>query len=163
MKTKPRTSKKAAVRAKQKKAYAVMSVNRPDAILTWKEHMEARILFPIITKADYEKALKIAREMVPDNRLDKKGVAYLDALGTLIEAYEKKHYSIDTDYISPLDALKLLLEENGMNYSDLGRLLGQRELGSKIIRGERQLSKAHIITLSEHFSVEPGLFLRPGV
>lgn len=75
----------------------------------------------------------------------------------LIEAHENKHFPIDTQ--NPVETLKFLLDSNGLNASDLGRILGQRQLGSKILKGERQLSKTHIKELADYFSVEPGLFL----
>jgi antitoxin component HigA of HigAB toxin-antitoxin module len=58
-----------------------------------------------------------------------------------------------------LDLLKFLLEENSMNASDLGRLLGNRQLGSAVLRGNRQLSKTHIRKLCERFRVSADLFL----
>ncbi len=84
---------------------------------------------------------------------------YLDALSTFVEAYEAGRFPIDDSRITPLDALKALLAEHDMNSSDLGRLLGNRTLGAAILSGRRELSKAHIRTLAEHFRVEPGLFL----
>jgi HTH-type transcriptional regulator/antitoxin HigA len=84
---------------------------------------------------------------------------YLEALATFVEAYEARRFPIDDDAITPLDALRTLLAEHEMNASDLGRLLGARTLGPAILSGRRDLSKAHIKTLAEHFKVEPGLFL----
>lgn len=55
---------------------------------------------------------------------------YLEALSTFVEAYEDKYYPIDDSHITPLDSLKFLLEEHGMNGSDLGRLLGTRRLAA---------------------------------
>ena len=52
-----------------------------------------------------------------------------------------------------------ILAEQGLSGSDLGRLLGSRPLGSAVLRGERELSKAHIRTLAEHFKVSTDLFL----
>ena len=66
---------------------------------------------------------------------------------------------MDDSQLTPLDALKALLAEHGMSASDLGRLLGNRTLGTPILSGRRALSKAHIKKLAEHFKVEPGLFL----
>ena len=52
------------------------------------------------------------------------------------------------------------MEQSGINGSRLGELLGgNRSLGEKILRGERELSKAYIRTLAAHFKVSPGLFL----
>ncbi|MCE5277894.1 MAG: transcriptional regulator [Planctomycetaceae bacterium] len=84
---------------------------------------------------------------------------YLEALSTFVEAYEAARFPIDDSQISPLDALKALLEDHGMTASDLGRLLGNRTLGPAILSGRRNLSKAAIKTLAQHFKVEPGLFL----
>jgi len=84
---------------------------------------------------------------------------YLEALSTFVEAYEAERFPIDDSRITPLDALKALLGEHDMTASDLGRLLGNRTLGAAILSGRRNLSKAHIKKLAEHFKVEPGLFL----
>jgi antitoxin component HigA of HigAB toxin-antitoxin module len=84
---------------------------------------------------------------------------YLETLTILFEAYEKEHERINTGHLSPLDLLRFLLESNDMSGSDLGRLLGNRELGPKILNGSRQLSKMHIRRLARRFKVEAGLFL----
>ena len=84
---------------------------------------------------------------------------YLETLTILFEAYETEHERIDTSRLSPLQLLRFLLESNDLSASDLGRLLGNRELGTKILNGSRQLSKAHIRKLAERFKVDAGLFL----
>jgi len=84
---------------------------------------------------------------------------YLDALSTFVSAYEDIHYPIDTSDVTPLDTLKMLLEDRDMNASDLGRLLGNRTLGAAILSGKRNLSKTHIKKLAEHFKLDPGVFL----
>jgi antitoxin component HigA of HigAB toxin-antitoxin module len=55
--------------------------------------------------------------------------------------------------------LQELLKDRDMNASDLGRLLGNRQLGAAILWGERQLSKAHIRILSGHFELPSDVFL----
>ena len=84
---------------------------------------------------------------------------YLDTLATLLHAYEAEHHPITTDDLTPLDLLKHLLEQHGLTASDLGRLLGDRALGAKILKGTRELSKAHIRLLADHFGLEASLFL----
>jgi len=84
---------------------------------------------------------------------------YLDILSGIIETYENAHHAIDTTGNTALETLRFMLGESGMTASDLGRLLGSREIGSKILRGERSLSKAHIKKLAEHFHVSADLFL----
>ena len=85
---------------------------------------------------------------------------YLETLSMLIAVYENARHQIDVSRPSPLETLKFLLKEHGLNASDLGRILGQRQLGSAILRGHRQLSKAHIVRLSAHFGVPPSVFLK---
>lgn len=84
---------------------------------------------------------------------------YLEALSTFVEAYEAERFPIDDSRITPLETLRSLLAEHDMTASDLGRLLGNRTLGAAILAGRRDLSKAHIKKLAEHFKVAPGLFL----
>lgn len=86
--------------------------------------------------------------------------AYLEVLAELAERYEAAnlHRRLEANR-DGIDRLQFLVEEHGMTASDLGRLLGSRDLGSKILRRERELSKAHILTLAAHFAVEPGLFM----
>jgi len=82
---------------------------------------------------------------------------YLESLSVLVEDYEETRW--EEPNLSPLDLLQFLMEQHGMNASDLGRLLGERSLGPKILNGDRDLSKTHIRKLAEKFAVNPGLFL----
>jgi len=124
----------------------------------WKDLVrKLYLLRPIRTKGDYNRAIKIAGALTAKTNLNQDQRDYLESLATLIEAYENTHFPIDAQ--DPIETLKFLLETNGLNGSDLGRILGQRQLGSKILKGERHLSKSNIKKLAEHFSVEPGLFL----
>lgn len=92
--------------------------------------------------------------------LNKDQEDYLESLATLVEEYEHAHDAKDLAHITTLDVLRDLVERNGMTASDLGELLGNRSLGSKILRGERALSKAHIVVLCGRFKVSADLFLR---
>ena len=85
---------------------------------------------------------------------------YLETLSTLIEKYEDKHYAIEIDNLDPIKTLKFLMELNDVSMSQLGELLGQRQLGSKILNKTRALSKSHIVKLAKYFKVSPAVFLR---
>ncbi len=114
-------------------------------------------LYPVRSEKDYKRAIAAADKLI-GRKLNITQLKYLDSLSILIETYEEERYPIDTASLKPVDILKYLCEENHLSASDLGRILGDRSLGSKILNGQRQLSKAHIVKLSKHFSVEPGLF-----
>jgi len=113
---------------------------------------------PIHDDGELENALEMIRDLAGFD-LNEDQEDYLEALSVFVEKYEDEHHAIDDSHITGLDALKYILNERGMSGSDLGRLLGCRTLGPAILRGDRQLSKAHILKLAEEFHVDPGLFL----
>lgn len=121
--------------------------------------MQLHAIRLIHDEIEYENALIMAEKLISREDLTKDQEDYFNLLCELIEKYEDVHYPIPTDQFTPLDMLRFLLEENGMNGSDLGNLLGNRQLGSKILRGERQLSKKHIRILADRFKVSADLFL----
>lgn len=106
----------------------------------------------------YRKTQEIIDRLTSVPRLSPGQAAYLDTISILFEAYENEHHDIDVSVLDPIDALKSLMIEQNMSASDLGRVLGNRELGSKVLRRERALSKSHIAALSRHFHVSPALF-----
>ena len=118
-------------------------------------------LRPIRNQREYNKAVGIADRLAvrDEGTLSRGEQDYLDTLTLLIEAYDDEHFRIETGDLEPLDVLKHLMEQSGMRTADLGRLLGNRGLASLILNGHRALSKTHIRILSDHFKVEPGLFL----
>ncbi len=118
---------------------------------------EVFVLRPIHSKVDYKKAMRVVSDLASSIHLTGEQSDYLEVLTSNIKIYEDKHF--EGRKHTPLDILKFLVSENGMNGSDLGRVLGNRTLGAAILRGVRSLSKAHIRKLADHFSVEPGLFL----
>ncbi|HEX5471429.1 MAG TPA: hypothetical protein VFW73_06060 [Lacipirellulaceae bacterium] len=113
---------------------------------------------PIHDQTDYDNAIEVLDSLVGFD-LNEDQDDYLTVMTTLVGEYEDKHHFIDTSDITGLDSLKYLLEHNHMTASDLGELLGNRSLGSKILRGERELSKNHLRILAKRFKVDAGLFL----
>jgi HTH-type transcriptional regulator/antitoxin HigA len=83
---------------------------------------------------------------------------YLETLAELVEAYEEQ--AVKFSKRPGLETLKFLLAENGLNASDLSRLIGTDiSLGYRILSGERNLTAKHIRKLAEHFHVGPEVFL----
>src|ERR1700744_4653798 len=60
---------------------------------------------------------------------------YFDVLASLVAPYEGEHDPLLIPKPPPAETLKSLLYAHEMSASDLGRILGNRELGSKILRG----------------------------
>ena len=121
-------------------------------------------LKPIRNDRQLREAHEVIDELtrIPAGKLTQDQSDYLEVLGDLTDAYESRIMSSELAEISGLDVLKHLLEANEMSASDLGRLLGNRELGSKILRGERNISKSAAKRLGEHFGLPSATFLGVG-
>jgi HTH-type transcriptional regulator/antitoxin HigA len=113
---------------------------------------------PLHDEVDYRNALVVLDAMagfeMNDDQED-----YFDAIATFVEKYEAEHYDLGATKMTPVQLLRSLMKEHSMNESDLGRLLGDRSLGHRILSGERELSKVHIRALAEHFSLNPAALL----
>jgi HTH-type transcriptional regulator / antitoxin HigA len=113
---------------------------------------------PIHDQVDLENVAEITDAMA-GYKLTPDQEDYFDLLCRLIEDYEKEQ-GLPAPKASGLDALRHLLDAHDMSAADLARLLGvHRTLGAMILRGERQLTLAHVRTLAKHFSVSADLFL----
>lgn len=83
---------------------------------------------------------------------------YFELLCGLLEDYDRER--VCWPKVSVRTRLQHLLQEAGMSPADLSRLLGgSRNLGAMILRGERNLTLAHVRKLAEHFRVSPELFI----
>jgi HTH-type transcriptional regulator/antitoxin HigA len=113
---------------------------------------------PLHDDVDYRNALGVLDAMAGfEMNADQED--YFDAIATFVEKYESEHHAIAGAKMTPVELIRSLLEEHGMSESDLGRLLGDRSLGHRILSGERELSKAHIRVLAEQFSLNAAALL----
>jgi len=113
-------------------------------------------LAPITTRTQYGKAMKVAAALASLSNLPSPVAHYLEILARNIEVYERDRFSGEHN---PIGNLRFLLSENGLSASDLGRILGHRELGSKILKHQRQLTIDHIRKLADRFRVSPATFI----
>jgi len=107
-------------------------------------------LHPIQNEADYRAALAQVGKMVdafvePDPDSDEG--AYLDALVTLIQAWEEKHYPIAPP--DPVDAIKFHMEQNNMTVADMQPYIGSKNRVYEVLKGKRRLSLAMIKRLHD--------------
>ena len=106
-------------------------------------------LKPIRTEADYRAALKAAEAFFdapqePDPNSDEG--AYFEALVTLIEGYERKHYPIDPP--DPIDALRFRMEQGDLTVADLAPYIGARNRVYEVLGRKRALTLPMIQRLS---------------
>ena len=113
---------------------------------------------PIVDNVHYKNTLiMIENLMTIEDETEDQG-KFLNLLVVLVEAYEQEHHAIDTSDLSPLDVLHHLMKQHDMNAKQLGELLGDRTLGGRVLKGERNLSTKFIGILSKHFNVSTDLF-----
>jgi HTH-type transcriptional regulator / antitoxin HigA len=113
---------------------------------------------PLHDEVDYRNALAVLDAMAGfEMNADQED--YFEAVATFVEKYEAEHHAIEQSRMKPVELIRSLMDEHGMSESDLGRLLGDRSLGHRILSGERELSKAHIRILAEHFALNPASLL----
>jgi HTH-type transcriptional regulator/antitoxin HigA len=83
--------------------------------------------------------------------------AYLGALTDIVETYEERHVTVPAR--SGLDALRFLMEENGLKQADLVPVLGRRSVVSEIMHHKRGLALSHVRKLAAYFHVSPSTFI----
>ncbi|HSZ56434.1 MAG TPA: hypothetical protein VK797_12275 [Tepidisphaeraceae bacterium] len=112
---------------------------------------------PIHDPADYGNTMEIVMAMA-GHKLTRDQDDYLAILSEMILHYDREH-DRPRRRGTPLHRLQYLVKEAGLSASDLGRLLGNRTMGSLYLTGKRGLSKANIRKLAEHFKVRADYFL----
>ena len=83
--------------------------------------------------------------------------AYLAALTDLVETYETAHVAIPPT--SGREALRYLMEENGLTQADLVPLFGAPSVVSEMLAGKHRLALTHIRRLAAYFGVPADVFI----
>ena len=80
----------------------------------------------------------------------------METLGSLIETFEAQN--IPEIEGNPIDTLKALMDEHGINQSNLPEI-GSQGIVSEVLSGKRQLNVRQIKLLSKRFKVSPSVFI----
>lgn len=126
------------------------------------ELVRAFPLRPIRSDQELDRAIAVLLKLSTsksEESMDAGQRDYLEALGLLVQRFEQQRRGSILPKSSPLDRLKFLMKERGMNATDLGRILGAPSTASLVLHGKRALSKARIVKLAKHFAVSPALFI----
>lgn len=100
-------------------------------------------IHPIRTETDYQAALQlVAPYFENEPEVDSDAGAHFEAMLTLIEAYEAKHYPIDPP--DPVEAIKFRMEQQGLKPKDLEPMIGQRNRVYEVLNGKRKLTMAMV-------------------
>jgi HTH-type transcriptional regulator/antitoxin HigA len=114
---------------------------------------------PIHDAVDYANVSEVADAMALwQDDFSRDQADYFDLLCTLIEEYDAEN--VKWPRVKGVDVLKHLLDEHNFAAADLSRILGgSRNLGAMILRGDRNLTLAHVRKLAAHFKVSAELFV----
>ena len=105
---------------------------------------------PIKTKDDYNNALARVAELM-DAEPDSEAGAELDVLATLVDAYESKHFPIESP--DPVEAILFRMEQMGIDRKDLEPFLGGRGRVSEVLNRKRDLSITQIKKLHDGLQI----------
>ncbi len=107
---------------------------------------------PIKSKREHENYLSRAYTLMQEDlKPNSKESDELEVISILIEAYEKENHPIEAP--NPIEAILFRLEQNGMNKSELSKLLGSRSRASEILKGKRKLSLSMIRELNKQLGI----------
>src|SRR6266540_5766291 len=130
-----------------------------DVPKTYRELCQLYLPRPIRDDGEDEAATEMMNALAVFPQLNAEQRDYFEVLTEFVDAYDKSK-PVRWPKIKGLEVLKHLMSEHDMNGADLSRILGgSRNLGAMILRGERNLTLAHVRKLAAHFKVSPELFI----
>ena len=123
---------------------------------------EASFVSQIRNERDYERAMTFMDELVEDYDNQK---PLIDMLSGSIARWgnTSPEFNAFNDRIERLDngvgTLKVIMEQHHLGVADLPEI-GSKSLVSRILRGDRRLTRDHIEALSQRFGISPALFFQ---
>jgi HTH-type transcriptional regulator/antitoxin HigA len=113
----------------------------------------------IRTPADYRAALaRVSPYFDKEPEINSAAGAHFEALITLIESYEAKHFPIDPP--DPIDAIKFRMEQQGLKPKDLEPMIGQLNRVYEVLNGKRPLSMAMVRKLHVGLGISAETLIR---
>ncbi len=107
---------------------------------------------PIRNEADYKASLlEISALMDLDPDAGSPDGDRLDILATLVQAYEAKHYPIDSP--DPIEAIKFRMEQGGLSVKDLVPLIGNSNRVYEVLGRKRALTLPMIRRLHKQLGI----------
>ena len=80
-----------------------------------------------------------------------------DLLTLLVRDFESSRYRLG--HASPVDALRVLMEDRGLRQRDLIPVFGSSSTASDVLNGKRSISKTHARRLADFLHVPVSLFI----
>ena len=115
-------------------------------------------LLAIRNEREYQEAVERVANLIDEIGTDELHPLYelLDTLGTLIAAYEEKHYPMPK--CNGAEMLRFFMGEHELTQSELSDI-GSQGVVSDILKGNRELNIRQIRALAKRFNVSPAVFI----
>jgi len=113
-----------------------------------------KTITPIRTEDDYKAALKLAEaffDLPEEPDPDSEDGVYFEALITLIQAYEAKHYPVAPP--DPIEAIKFRMDQMGLTVNDLTHAIGRPNRVYEVLGRTRPLTLNMIRKLNQDFDI----------
>lgn len=112
----------------------------------------------ILNEREYDRAVRKLNKLLDEVGTNERHRLYglLDTLGTLIHAYEEKHFK-EPEPSGP-EMLRYFIEEHSLKQSDLPEVGSQRAV-SEVLSGKHELTANQIRALANRFHVAPAVFI----
>ena len=115
---------------------------------------------PIRTDSDYRAALAmVAPYFDNEPEIDSDAGAHFEAMLTLIEAYEARHYPMSPP--DPIEAILFRMEQQGLKPKDLEPMIGQMNRVYEVLNGKRKLTMAMVWRLHIGLGIPAESLIRP--
>jgi len=115
------------------------------------------IIKPIHSDADHLAALDRIEALMDAEPGTPEGDE-LDILATLVEVYEQRHFPMETP--NPVEFIKNVMEFQGIDQAEFGRLLRSRSRASEILNRRRPLSLSQIRQITNAWKVPADPLIR---
>ncbi len=115
-------------------------------------------LLTIRNEPEYDQAVERLNSLLDEIGDNERHPLYglLDTLGTLVRAYEEKHYPMPKQSAS--DMLRFFMEEHQLTQTDLPEV-GSQGVVSEVLSGKRDLNLRQVRALAKRFHVSPAVFV----
>jgi HTH-type transcriptional regulator/antitoxin HigA len=121
------------------------------------------VILPITDEASYENAcdtieklMDMGEQIQPD--AEEARLAYLDALATLVEGYEKKHFAFNQIELTLTQVIEQALDQLDLTKRDLAKMLGSNRV-TELFNGKRDLSMAQVRVLNQQLHIPTDMLI----
>jgi HTH-type transcriptional regulator / antitoxin HigA len=108
------------------------------------------VIEPVVDESSHKRALERIEALweAADGTVES---AELDALVTLVEAYERKHVPISAP--DPIESILVRMEDLGWTRKDFDLLIGSKERAAEVLAGRRSLTLPMIRKIHQEMSI----------